>query len=203
MMMHQIFSEEEALAIAAAAAQFSGWSQGLARTRELTGTVKQNDELLEHELLGDIGRRMMNNNSVQLNHIPERMHRPKFSRYRKGQHYKLHTDAPWMGATRTDLSCTLWLSGGYAGGELVIEGKPFKGKPGQCLVYECGQKHEVRPVTEGERVCVVTWIQSRIRDSHKRRIVSELRALLRALEGRPEFVDGSKIHSALIRMWME
>lgn len=212
MNLYPLIKAEEAASILSVL-QAMEWHTGRARTKELEGTVKNNLEILpEHDksakkLLHGIGRNLLSNSSVQLNHIPLQVHPPKFSAYSEGANYKLHTDAPWMGKTRTDLSCTLWLSEpeSYEGGELCLEGKMIKGEAGQCLIYECGQPHEVKPVTSGKRVCVVTWIQSRIRDPHKRKLVSDFRKLLAKLE--PDhgdwFVEGGVIHSSLIRMWME
>jgi len=159
------------------------WSGGRARTRELEGTVKQNLEILPshdetaNKFLAAIGSSILKHSSIQLNHIPLQVHPPKFSKYSGGAHYKRHTDAPWMGNTRTDLSCTVWLSdpGSYEGGELCIVGEQIKGKAGQCMIYDCGLPHEVKPVTDGERICAITWLQSRIRDPKKRKLVSALR----------------------------
>jgi PKHD-type hydroxylase len=199
---YRIYSEADAMAIAKTLSGCT-WSAGLARTRELTGTTKQNGELLDHELLVDVGRRLISHGEIQLDHVPLKLHAPKFSRYADGQHYDAHTDAPWMGQTRTDLSMTLWLSDGYEGGDLVVAGERYRGKPGECLVYPCGQIHEVTPVTAGERICAVTWIQSRIRDGEKRRMVSDFRRFLAKVEGTPLFVEGGRIHSNLLRMWVE
>lgn len=182
----------------------SEWPVGKARTKELTGTVKNNGEILSHDALQSIGTKIGANTQVQLDHIPLKLHPPKFSRYAKGDYYQSHTDAPWMGQTRTDLSCTLWLSNDYEGGFLRIEDKELKGAPGQCIVYNCGTPHEVTPVTSGERICAVTWIQSRIRDAHKRKLVSDFRKFLANFEdNRTLFMQGGQIHSALLRLWCE
>ena len=72
------------------------------------------------------------------------------------------------------------------------------------MIYDCGDPHEVLPVTRGERICVITWIQSRIRDAHKRQLVSKMRRFLSRFEDNQElFVEGGQIHSALLRMWIE
>jgi len=210
MILYQLFSADQAESILASLSD-DEWKQGKARKKSLEGTIKQNQEILKSKgtksgaMLERIGKKIISSPEIQLNHIPQQIQPPKFSRYVEGDRYHRHTDAPWMGGTRTDLSCTLWLNDDYEGGELCVEGKEVKGKPGQCLVYECGLPHEVKPITSGERICAVTWIQSRIRDSKKRRLVTDFRTLLAKLE--PEhpdwLVEGGAIHSALIRMWME
>ena len=204
--LYQLISPSDAAAVLNTTSNVE-WSQGRARTKALEGTVKQNQEVLSAPVLSEIGNRLMKNAGIQLNHIPFRVHSPKFSRYCVGDRYHLHTDAPWMGETRTDLSCTIWLSDpdSYQGGWLKVGGKSYKGQPGQVLVYECGTPHEVTPVTNGERVCVVTWMQSRIRDAAKRKIVSDFRKFLSKLEVDQQelFLEGGAIHSSIIRMWME
>ena len=204
MRIYRVMSADQASAICDVL-KSGEWQQGRARTKELTGTVKQNEEILKHETLDRIGKLVANNPAIQLDHIPLQVHSPKFSRYSIGAHYGRHTDAPWMGTTRTDLSCTLWLNDDYEGGVLNINGTRLKGKPGECVIYDCGAPHEVEEVTAGERVCVITWIQSRIRDAHKRQLVSKMRKFLGKFEKTDHdlFVEGGQIHSALIRMWME
>jgi len=207
MKTYEIFPEDQALALCE---QIRGanWLQGKARTAELTGTVKQNEEILDHVSLQTIGKRIVANPEVQLDAIPLQMHKPKYSRYAEGgAHYGFHTDAPWMGSTRTDLSCTLFLAdpASYDGGELVVGTEIVKLRPGQCVIYDCGTPHEVRPVTRGERICVVTWIQSRIRDPQKRKLIGDYRRFLAELEkDRPDlFLRGGQVYSQLLRMWIE
>lgn len=203
MKFYQVLPEQQARGIADTIRGLS-WSHGKARTKELTGTVKQNSEILNHGALQMIGKRIAAHPGIQLDAIPLKLHPPKFSRYIDGQHYKAHTDAPWMGETRTDLSCTVWLTDEYEGGELVIGGEPVKGLPGMCVLYDCGEVHEVRPVTSGARIAAVTWIQSRIRDPGKRRLVREFRQFLSNFEDDYDlFTQGGRIHSALLRRWVE
>ena len=201
--LYRVLPPEQALGVAEKLRGI-GWAAGKARTKELTGTVKQNGEILDHVLLDEIGKRIINHPEIQMAAIPLKCHKPKFSRYGEGQHYKQHTDAPWMGSTRTDLSCTLWLNDDYEGGDLAINGKAFRGKPGEALVYECGELHEVTPVTSGERICAITWIQSRVRCPRKRRLVSDLRRAMRHMTDQsPAFLETGRVHSALLRMWSE
>lgn len=203
MKFYQILPENQAIAFAKKASGMS-WSSGKARTTKLTGTVKKNEEILDGVLLQGIGKRIASDRELQLDCIPLKLHNPKFSRYRERMQYHLHTDAPWMGETRTDLSCTLFLNDDYEGGELKIGNQKLRGKPGCAVVYDCGTPHEVLPVTSGERICVITWIQSRIRCPIRRKLVTDFRRFLSNFEDDPDlFVQGGQIHSSLIRMWME
>jgi hypothetical protein len=106
--------------------------------------------------------------------------------------YGAHVDAALMGdATlfRTDVSLTLFLNepADYDGGELALEsgsGELRVKLPARALVcYPTGQLHRVTPVTRGERLVVVSWIQSHVRDGGAREV---LRDLALALEKLPQ-----------------
>jgi PKHD-type hydroxylase len=117
---------------------------------------------------------------------------PMLARYSPGMNYGVHSDAPMMalptGPLRSDLSCTLFLNepSAYEGGELSIQlgGRDlmFKGASGSAVVYPSNTLHEVRPVTAGERLVGLTFIESLIRDATKRDILWHLNEVA-ALEG--------------------
>lgn len=146
---------------------------------------------------------------------PARIGAPLLSRYRPGDAYGLHVDDALMGEPplRTDLAWTLFLSepDSYDGGELVIESHegetPVKLPAGALVVYDCGALHRVAPVTRGERLACVGWIQSRVRDGRQRELLFTLDQARRALHGREgdstEFLQLSQVHSQLLRMWAE
>ena len=205
MKRYQLFPEAQAIEIAKTLAD-KAWGQGKARTSQETGTTKQNGELLDHPLLESIGKRIINHPEISLDVIPLQCHKPKFSRYKNGDRYHKHTDAPWMGSTRTDLSCTVFFSdpASYDGGELIVNGEAVKGRAGEAIVYDCGSIHEVAEVTEGQRICAVTWIQSRIRDAGKRKFISEYRRFVEKLKGQPDmYLEAGRFNSAMLRMWSE
>ena len=203
MRLCRILTESDAVKMAEVVRR-SDWKEGLARTRELTGTIKKNKEILQHKLISVLGKYVVGNPVVSLECIPKSIYGPKFSRYDVGDRYHLHTDAPWMGDVRTDVSCTIWLNDDYEGGELVIDGKKHKYSPGLALLYECGVPHEVLPVTEGERICAITWIQSKVRDPCQRRLITDYRRFIAKLENNPDlFIEGGRFNSALLRMWSE
>jgi PKHD-type hydroxylase len=103
------------------------------------------------------------------------------SRYLPGMSYGTHTDAAIMKTGhRSDISFTLFLNqpADYEGGELSLE-TPFgeqrvKLPAGSLILYPTGGLHQVLPVTRGERLVVVGWVQSRIRDSRRREILLDL-----------------------------
>ena len=58
----------------------------------------------------------------------------------------------------------------------------FKLKPGEAILYPSDTLHEVVPVTKGERLVAITFIQSRVPDPFKRHMLFELNEVA-ALEG--------------------
>jgi PKHD-type hydroxylase len=147
---------------------------------------------------------------------PKQLHSLLVSRYREGMHYGPHVDRALMGdATlwRTDLSLTLFLNepDQYDGGELALESGSgaFKVKlPARALVcYPTGQTHQVLPVTRGERLVVVAWIQSHVRDAAAREALSDLATALQAMRGNKDHNAAydlvNKTHINLLRRWAE
>lgn len=145
---------------------------------------------------------------------PKQLHSTLVSRYRPGMEYGAHVDAALMGDStlfRTDLSLTLFLNepADYDGGELALEsgsGELRVKLPARALVcYPTGQLHRVAPVTRGERLVVVSWIQSHVRDGGAREV---LRDLALALEKLPPDATAArdlvnKAHTNLLRRWSE
>lgn len=148
--------------------------------------------------------------------MPHRTLPPIFSRYQPGMQYGDHVDNAVMPGTtpiRSDLSFTLFLSepSEYDGGELVIDTDlhPQKVKlaGGGLVVYPSSTLHRVEPVTRGERLVVISWIQSLVRDHTKRQMLFEFGRILRWLqETAPEARETlqlSKLRTNLLRMWAE
>lgn len=147
---------------------------------------------------------------------PRKIHSIRFSRYTDGMSYGSHVDNALMGGEqflRSDVSFTLFLSEpeSYEGGELVVESaegdRSFKLQAGSAIVYSSSTLHRVEPVTQGERLVAVGWVQSLIRDAEKREILFDLDTARRSLfarEGKTiEFDLLSKSHANLLRQWVE
>ena len=147
--------------------------------------------------------------------MPRIIQRPLFSRYREGMEYGLHVDDATMGANsvRTDVSVTVFLSQpwDYEGGELEMH-SPFgieqvKYPAGSAVVYPSSTLHRVLPVTRGERLAAVTWVQSKIRDAARRELLADLDRVRRRLsEATPDAGETDlafKIYANLLRMWVE
>jgi PKHD-type hydroxylase len=133
------------------------------------------------------------------------------SRYRTGQTYGLHVDDALMGGLRTDLSFTLFLSdpASYDGGALVVEDnfapREVKLAAGDLILYPSTSLHRVTPVTRGERLAIVGWVESWIRGAAEREILFDLDqalATIEAAEGKSPVYDKiAKTRSNLLRLW--
>ena len=148
--------------------------------------------------------------------LPRRIAVPQILRYGEGMGYGAHIDAAFMAVgqqpLRSDVSCTVFLGepDSYTGGDLVIylgsQEVRIRGKAGEAVFYPSTTLHEVTPVTSGERMVMITFIESQIADPARRELLFTLNEV-RALEGaklewgnrmRLEYVAAN-----LQRMWAE
>ena len=98
----------------------------------------------------------------------------------------------------------------YEGGELHIrigDGElKFKLQPGEAIVYPSDTLHQVVPVSRGERLVAITFIQSRIQDPFRRNLLYELNEVA-ALEGlkmdRENFNRLQLVQQNLLRHWSD
>ncbi|MBB6094584.1 PKHD-type hydroxylase [Povalibacter uvarum] len=146
--------------------------------------------------------------------MPKRVAPPLLSRYEPGMKYGAHADAALIplgnARLRSDLSCTVFISdpSSYEGGELAInignQRIPFKGAPGEAIVYPSTTLHEVIPVRSGQRLVSITFIESLIVDQHQRMQVYELNDIA-AMEGTTmrweNRVRLDVVRQNLMRMW--
>src|SRR5665213_1885183 len=148
--------------------------------------------------------------------FPRIMAPPMLARYAPGMNYGVHSDAAFLpvGARplRSDLSCTLFIGAPetYEGGELSIRlgarSVEFKGKAGSAVVYPSNTLHEVTPVTGGERLVGLTFIESMIPNGVHRELLYQLNEVA-ALEGLTMSWDNRTrleyVRNNLRRMWGE
>jgi PKHD-type hydroxylase len=141
---------------------------------------------------------------------------PWLARYEPGMNYGVHSDATFMPTgsrpLRSDLSCTLFIAdpGTYEGGELAIHLGPraveFKLAAGAAVVYPSSTLHEVRPVTAGQRLVGLTFIESTVPDAGQRDLLWQLEEIA-ALEGVNMSWDNRTrlqyVRNNLRRMWAE
>ena len=116
--------------------------------------------------------------------FPKVVHSILFSRYTEGMAYGQHIDNPIMGdgqqLARSDISWTLFLNdpSEYEGGELLMDSsqgqKSIKLPSGSLVVYPSTTLHQVTPITQGERLVAVGWVQSMIREPAERELLYDL-----------------------------
>lgn len=149
--------------------------------------------------------------------LPHTIYPFMFCRYSDGMAYGEHLDVPILktntGPFRSDLAITVWLSprDTYDGGELVVQSemgeRVFKGDAGDAIIYPSSTLHRVSPVTRGERVVGISWIQSLIRVGSHRAILLSLAEAMGSLADRAdadaEVTRLRQIHYRLVRLWAE
>lgn len=124
--------------------------------------------------------------------FPALMAPPLLARYEPGMRYGAHADSAMIQLgqrqLRSDLSCTVFLNDPetYEGGALSVrlgtKAVEFKLKAGAAVVYPSTTLHEVTPVTSGQRLVGITFIESQIADPTLRELLYELDEVA-ALEG--------------------
>lgn len=181
------FPQAESLRQLAARSQFID-----GRISNPHSTVKKNLQLYDKDAADGLARALYANEDFTNFAFPVRLSPPLLSRYVPGMHYGPHADAAYLpiGETplRCDLSCTIFLSdpASYEGGALRIQmfdrELRFRLPAGSAIIYPSSTMHEVEPVTKGERLAGITFIQSRVADQFRRELLYELNEVA-ALEG--------------------
>lgn len=201
----------------------ANWVDGAATAGSRSIAVKQNLQMdrrdpLAVELGNIILRKLGNSPLFTSAALAEKIWPPVFNLYQDGGHYGTHTDAALMRlpeanlTIRSDLSATLFLSDpeDYDGGELVIEeqfgGQAVKLAAGDMVLYPSSSLHQVTPVTRGQRVCAIMWLQSAVADTAARSMLFDLDQSIQALSiGRaaddPDIDRLIHVYHNLLRRW--
>lgn len=183
--------------------------------------VKNNQELDNTQELDRLNELVMGNltrhPAYRSAALPLHVASPFYARYQPGMAYGNHLDDPIMGADgvryRSDIAITIFLNApeDYGGGELVIHStfgnQSIKLPAGDAVLYPAGSIHQVSPVTRGERMVAVTWVQSLVRDPERRELLYGLNlAREKLLHGAPDALETAQVDAAymnLIRMWSD
>lgn len=200
--------------------QALAWAPGAATAGWHAREVKNNSQAQAGPALDQV--RFMITAAIEKNEIvrsmalPRRMFPPLVSRSGEGEGYGTHVDDALIGGAlglRSDLSVTVFLSepDTYDGGELVVESlageDAAKFAGGDAVLYPSTTLHRVEPVTRGERLVAVTWIESRVRDAGRREILFDLDRARREIfqrDGKCATFDlVTKSYSNLLRRWAE
>jgi len=173
----------------------------------------EKQQLLNRILMSSLG----NNPTFRSFALPNKMADFIFSRYNRGMTYGDHVDDPIMGGAggrfRSDVSMTVFLNNAdqYEGGELTVRtsygDKLVKLNAGDAVIYPSHSVHQVAPVTAGERMVALTWIQSLVRDSAKRELLFDLDRVRENLMAEDASAERTKqtdrCYVNLLRMWAE
>lgn len=174
------------------------WQDGKNTAMGMAASVKQNGQAdaqnplvqsLTNRLLAKLGNTPLFLSAA----LPHKIFPPCFNRYSQSQHYGFHVDAAIMrvpqssDVLRSDLSMTIFLSeqDEYEGGELIVKTEfgeqRIKQSAGSAILYPSSSLHRVTPVTKGERVAAITWVQSMVTDHPMRSSLYELDQSIQSL----------------------
>ena len=198
------------------------WVDGRVTAGTQSAAVKRNQQLPEDAPGAREAQRLildaLGNNGLFLSAaLPLRVFPPLFNRYEKGMDFGSHVDNAIRTHIvsgqhiRTDISVTLFLSApeDYDGGELIIEdtfgSQSVKLPAGDAILYPSSSVHRVIPVTRGTRVASFLWIESRVREAEKRRLLFDMDLSilsLREAQGETKTaVTLTGCYHNLLRMW--
>ncbi len=200
------------------------WRDGGGTAGHLAARAKTNlqlgaDDPLGAELGNAIVERLATTPRFIAAALPLRVLPPRFNLYTGAGAYGRHIDSAIFAVpglrerVRSDLSATLFLSDPdeYDGGELVAEfglsRERVKLPAGHLILYPATSVHEVTPVTRGARYAAFFWIQSLVRDAHRRAMMFELDETIQALTAQlpdsPEIVRLTGLYHNLLRDWAD
>ncbi len=196
------------------------WASGSHSAGEAASLQKHNEEMdqscAEWKKINTlVVGKLYQHPEFQRTALPNKVSAAFISKYSSGMQYGPHIDNPIMGSPgsqyRSDLACTVFLNdpNNYEGGELSIRTAlgPVNVKlaAGGAVVYPASSIHEVRPVTQGERIVCALWAQSLVADAHKREILAELddarAALQQTLPEAKVTQSVDHVYANLIRLW--
>ena len=196
------------------------WHDGKSTAGRRARSVKRNEQAdlsvpAGQSLLERVIKALREQSVFQAAARPRKYSKFLLSRSRKDGGYGRHVDNAIMGRSatrlRSDLSFTLFLNdpSEYEGGALELDfpagTQSIKLDAGDMVLYPSTLIHEVKPVTSGERIVLVGWIESEVRDPSKREILFDLdRVRLALSDGKAEaeaklILD--KVYSNLLRLW--
>lgn len=200
----------------------ANWVSGADSAGDHARSVKSNEEMEQSDprwaaINETVVSRLLNNPNFQSAVLPARVSAAFVARYTEGMAYGPHVDDPVMGALdgryRADVAVTVFISDAdsYTGGELSINTRfgpaNVKLPAGSAVAYPASSLHEVTPVTQGERIVCVLWVQSLVRDPSHREILADLDDARRALQQATPTAQVTKVvdrsYINLVRLWAE
>ncbi len=201
------------------------WQDGLLTAGDQARSVKRNQQLADNsalaQKLGDVVLDALAQQPQFMSAaLPLKIFPPMFNRYQGGETYGIHVDnaVRFVPGTptrvRSDLSATLFLSEpeDYEGGELHIQEQfgeqKIKLAAGDMILYPSSSLHQVLPVTQGQRLACVLWMQSMVRDNEHRQMLFDLDQSIQSLSAEhghqnTDVMRLTGIYQNLLRQWAE
>ncbi len=201
------------------------WIDGQLTAGQQAQTVKKNQQLeAESDLTQQLGEIVLERLSQTPEFIsaalPLKIFPPMINRYQQQETYGLHVDNAVrfvpnsVVRVRSDLSATIFLSQAdeYQGGELHIKeqfgDQHIKLNAGDMVLYPSRSLHQVKPVEQGERISIVLWLQSMVRDNEQRAMLYELDQSIQALtdihgHADKEVMRLTNVYQNLVREWAD
>jgi PKHD-type hydroxylase len=130
--------------------------------------------------------------------LPQNIFGLRLVSYGAGQSYGAHTDEALGVAGRADLSFTILLQEPVAGGALRVQGERVCDGAGHMVLYPSTTVHEVTEVREGQRLALVGWVQSWVRDAAKRKLLADLQFIV---ENDYDANRVRAVRNELLRLW--
>ena len=167
------------------------YEDGKLTTKGRLKEKKENFQITEttdgaEDLIKDIYGSLLNSPLSAYCH-PKKFTNLRIARYTNGGYYDWHVDETFMRGTRTDYSFTIFLvdKDTYNGGELVLKTDvgevAIKGNAGEVLVYPTTLLHKVNPVTQGDRIVIIGWLESMVKDHFSVDFLFRLRSTIQRL----------------------
>lgn len=162
-----------------------------------------------------VQRAMFRNEQLKDYARPKNTGMPMVCKYEPGMEYGFHVDACILATKppiRADVSMTVFLNdpATYDGGELVARAgdSEFEVKlgPGDAVVYPSITLHRVKPVTRGERLVAITFLESYVRNHYHRQLLYELSLALNREADRLSWetlTELTNVHTNLYRLWCD
>lgn len=200
------------------------WVDGRNTAGYQGAAVKQNRQLDERsdmaKGLGDVIAAALERNPLFISAaLPNHLYPPMFNCYANGMHFGSHVDGAVRlvpghnQKLRTDISATLFLSApeSYDGGELIVQDtygeQRVKLPSGHMVLYPANSRHQVTPVTRGQRIASFFWVQSLVRDDAQRTLLFDMDTAIQRLNEagaeREAMVPLVGSYHNLLRMWTD
>ncbi len=224
--LHDVLGAEDLRSVRAVLAGAS-WVDGRTTSGAQSAQVKNNEQLpLDSGAARQLQARVMtalNRHPIFFSAaLPKRVLPPMFNRYAGTSNaFGNHIDNAVRfipggqgERVRTDVSCTLFLSGPeeYEGGELMVEdalgAQAVKLPAGDMVIYPGTSVHRVEPVTRGARLASFFWVESMVRSDEQRRLLFDMdRHLIRLRETSgetdPSVIGLTGTYHNLLRLWAD